>query len=284
MMAGDRRNKALTRRADMADTARELVVLITHGMKSGFDLAAEIFAFLQNLFSQVFEKAAAAIQHWPVAVILIALVFRKNLVQLFDSATKLMNDGKFKKLKLSQIEIEFAETAIGKIQKSPNISSFEFITDSITYNNRIFHFTISYPLKSQSPTVLVPQVDWYAIEQTRKVSGPLCYFLVQFNSGKSFVPNINVRVGRFGGTILEYNSRSLDELIRAGMEIQSTIIDAKNNTSLFEFNSTWIKNAEKSEEKRIGTPVRDAADLQLRLALLRSAKSPNSPCRARAAR
>jgi hypothetical protein len=31
-----------------------------------------------------------------------------------------------------------------------------------------------------------------------------------------------------------------------------------------------------------GTPVRDAADLQLRLALL--PKSPNSPCRARAAR
>jgi len=168
------------------------------------------------------------------------MLFRKPLVGLLDKGTN-----NIKKIKISELEVEFVDTALGKINQSPTAVNFPI--NNIAFENKNLGFRISYPVQSQVQNVsLSPVYDQQSVSDA--FGGGPVYFILRWEKVKSessFCPSINVMVGPLETTIIEkiyiiknltieettnfekYNAKQMDELLKVKARNVSFNIDKK---------------------------------------------------------
>jgi len=207
---------------------------------------------IESFSVEIVTKVLPAILSWPVAAIVVAMLFRKPLVGLLDKGTN-----NIKKIKISELEVEFVDTALGKINQSPTAVNFPI--NNIAFENKNLGFRISYPVQSQVQNVsLSPVYDQQSVSDA--FGGGPVYFILRWEKVKSessFCPSINVMVGPLGTTIIEktyiiknltieettnfekYNAKQMDELLKVKARNVSFNIDKKNNSGVYEFDMKY---------------------------------------------
>ena len=187
------------------------------------EITAALLQLVQHLLS------------WPVALVVVLLVFRKQSIELFQEVKSRLKVLQIKDYKLELSEPKTTETAIGKTNVSAIPTKFD--TDSYVFRSHKFRFEISYPINAELEVIHSPEQPEFLVHQGHS----LVLQLFWRQTTDAFVPNVNVIIQPVGDiSITQYVAVTIQSFAQERFELDSHSVDLKTAGALFSCLSTFV--------------------------------------------
>ena len=215
------------------------------------------FLDVMNIQATVLEYLKVVIS-WPVAVLVVVLFLRKQLIELLNGFIARLKD--VSEASVGSATFKFTKTQIGTIHAEVNASATPvgFGSSSHSFRSEPFGFEISYPigrgwiehLEAEENVELLKKLD---------VPGKFLPFLVNADleillsrpEHYVFQPNVNVLLEPIlAPTVAEYVAASLKTFSELGWKLTSYEVDSKTNAASFSYEIPPIE-IEKNPERTL---------------------------------